>query len=692
MTYPLSNANGSKLLAMAAGFSQRRPVPRRLEQQDIPKNSLQGVAKIAKPAVDGSVFDALVFSAKTFAAAVVALFISFWLGLDEPYWALLTVFIVAQPDSGLVLAKGFYRLLGTGVGVSVTIALVFAFAQYGELFIASLAAWIGVCSFAARGTRNYSAYGFQLAGYTAAIVGLPAALNTSGAYTLIVARLTEITLGIVCAGLVSRLIFPVRLQPKLTALAEQLFHRVDRFTQIAIDPAADQKQVASERQALAKDFGAVETMRSSAFFESADARLVDPPLQDALHAAVDLWAVAEATATRPGPLLEECPNTGGSSRAPDEDPKMVFALQRAADARTVPAVHARLAERLAALAKGKIALKSSPATPLWSDPLTAVITGIRSALAVVITATFWFVTAWPSGPTAVVLAGVVCTLLAPTPQPAKITAAAGVTILAFAVPLFVTQICLLPYASDIFSMAALLAPYLLICAFIIAQKNIGPLGLLSAVYLAVSTHIDNNSAQTYDANAFFNMTLAILLGIGVSVALFATFFPETPRWAARRFFRLVCINLSQIVDAPQPAFSAFNFALCENLASTIGRLKDEPPLARNCLLAGEIGLSSAWAIERLKTGLALSRQNGAMHDPISKLLARLSLVYRSPSQSGLTGTACDARDAFQLVMAKVGTAEGSTVSKLVDLAVGCEALRLNAVKIRTLLREVQNVH
>ena len=43
-------------------------------------------------------------------------------------------------------------------------------------------------------------------------------------------------------------------------------------------------------------------------------------------------------------------------------------------------------------------------------------------------------------------------------------------------------------------MAALLAPYLLTCAFIIAQPSIGPLGLLAAVYLAVSSHIDNNNA------------------------------------------------------------------------------------------------------------------------------------------------------------------------------------------------------
>ena len=158
------------------------------------------------------------FAVKTYLAALLALYISFWLTLDEPYWALLTVFVVAQPDSGLVLAKSFYRILGTGAGVLITVALVFAFAQYGELFIASLAVWIGVCNFAARAVRNFASYGFQLAGYTVAIVGIPAALNPNEAYPIIVARATEISLGIGCMALVSRLIGPRELAPKLVAL------------------------------------------------------------------------------------------------------------------------------------------------------------------------------------------------------------------------------------------------------------------------------------------------------------------------------------------------------------------------------------------------------------------------------------------------------------------------------------------
>jgi uncharacterized membrane protein YccC len=113
---------------------------------------------------------AVLFAFKTFVASLLALFIAFWLGLEEPRWALLTVFVVSQRDSGLVVAKSFYRALGTIAGVFFSILLVFTFAQRGELFLTSLALWIAFCTFGAAATRNFASYGFVLAGYTAAIV------------------------------------------------------------------------------------------------------------------------------------------------------------------------------------------------------------------------------------------------------------------------------------------------------------------------------------------------------------------------------------------------------------------------------------------------------------------------------------------------------------------------------------------
>ena len=69
-----------------------------------------------------------------------------------------------------------------------------------------------------------------------AIVGIPAALNPGGAYPRILARFTEVSLGIACMALVSRLIFPAGLAPKLVALVHELMRRADRFAETAMDP------------------------------------------------------------------------------------------------------------------------------------------------------------------------------------------------------------------------------------------------------------------------------------------------------------------------------------------------------------------------------------------------------------------------------------------------------------------------
>jgi uncharacterized membrane protein YccC len=195
-------------------------------------------------------WSALIFALKTFVASLLALYVAFWLGLDEPRWALLTVYIVSQPESGLVLAKGFYRALGTAAGLLVTTLLVFTFAQYGELFVALLALWTGICNFAARAARNFTSYGFLLAGYTAAIVGIPAALNPTAAYTIIVARGTEIVIGIIFAALASRLLFLQELVQRLLALTRQVIIRVRQFGSIAIDPATDKTALAPRHVGL----------------------------------------------------------------------------------------------------------------------------------------------------------------------------------------------------------------------------------------------------------------------------------------------------------------------------------------------------------------------------------------------------------------------------------------------------------
>src|SRR5712672_3126297 len=584
-----------------------------------------------KPAwLDHQTAVGLTFAVKTFAASLLALYIAFWAGLDDPRWSFLTVYVVSQPDSGLVLAKSFYRILGTIAGVLVSIALVFGLAQYGELFVAALAVWICFCNFAARAVRNFASYGFQLAGYTVAIIGIPAALEPTGAYPLVVARVTEILLGIACAALVSRLVLVRELSPKLVELVRNLTRRADGFATVLLDRDADRERVTAERTELTKSYLDVQAMQHSTYFESAEARVLDQPLRRLTQAAVELCATAEAAAShRSGPLHPDDPT--------------VSTLVRDADERDVGYARARLRDSVAAFDRGAKLPEPNIACRLWSDPVPAILIGIRAALAVGITSAIWFATAWPNGPAAIIVAAVLCTLLAAIEQPDKVSMAAAATVLIAAFPVFATQFYLMPLAVDFPSMAVALAPWMLTCGFIMAQPQIGPLGLLSAVYFAFASNIDN--VMTYDAAAFLNSSLAILVGIAVAVVLFATFFPETPTSAARRFRRQLVVHLSYLAGACPcgPALRCYQFALVEQLGATLARVKDEPGIAHECWTSALAALSAAQAIGRLRSAIDGTVAAPGVLAAGSRLLARLPRTLRSPSVWRFSRRAAEAR-------------------------------------------------
>ena len=67
---------------------------------------------------------AIVFSLRTFAAAMLALSIALWLDMPRPYWAMASVYITSNPLTGATRSKALYRMLGTLIGAAATIALV----------------------------------------------------------------------------------------------------------------------------------------------------------------------------------------------------------------------------------------------------------------------------------------------------------------------------------------------------------------------------------------------------------------------------------------------------------------------------------------------------------------------------------------------------------------------------------------
>src|SRR5215469_4089394 len=157
-----------------------------------------------------------IFSLKTFVSAMLALWIALRMGLDRPYWAMATAYIVAQPLTGAMRSKAAYRLCGTLLGAVATIVLIPNLVDAPVLLIAALSLWVGGCIYFAVLDRTPRSYLFLLAGYSVALIGFPIVDAPDTVWDVVLARVEEIILGIVCTTVIGSIVFPMHLGPALT--------------------------------------------------------------------------------------------------------------------------------------------------------------------------------------------------------------------------------------------------------------------------------------------------------------------------------------------------------------------------------------------------------------------------------------------------------------------------------------------
>src|SRR5215208_5840001 len=111
----------------------------------------------------------LLFGLRLWASVCLALYVAFWLQLDNPSWAGTSAAIVCQPHLGASLRKGWFRMVGTIVGAAFIVLLTVCFPQDRAPFLLGLALWGAACAFAATLLHNFAAYAAVLAGLTAAV-------------------------------------------------------------------------------------------------------------------------------------------------------------------------------------------------------------------------------------------------------------------------------------------------------------------------------------------------------------------------------------------------------------------------------------------------------------------------------------------------------------------------------------------
>src|ERR1700748_2856140 len=161
----------------------------------------------------------IIFSVNCYIATILTMFGRFRLALKRPGGAMPTVYLPSQPLSGAMRAKAVYRAIGTFVGAAAMVAIVPNLVDAPELTTLAIMLWVALCVFVSLLDRTPRSYMFVLSGYTAALIGFPSVLAPHAVFDTAVARVEEITLGVVCAAIVHSLIFP---KSVLSAFDERL--------------------------------------------------------------------------------------------------------------------------------------------------------------------------------------------------------------------------------------------------------------------------------------------------------------------------------------------------------------------------------------------------------------------------------------------------------------------------------------
>ena len=527
------------------------------------------------------------FAAKTTLAALLGLLVAFTFNLDQPQWTLLTVLIVSQPRrDGGILQKSFARIIGTFAGAALALLLVAVAAQQRVLFIGALAAWVGLCTFGSQYARGWGPYAFVLSGYTVAIVGIPGALAPGDAFYIAVARVTEISLGIICGAIVAHLVFPDRLAPALWRTLADARLNLGNYAVAMLHTSA----TIAPRGELLGQAAAIEDLRCAAIFEDQDVRdrsdriaylngtlihfvgtaqllgdHIEAPRPTAgsttedgralaeAAAAIRAWQAGTIDAAELGQRLLQAQHEMTSAIQPTEPPSSDDeAARQLALSGTLKDFFAALmafADAYEALASTRLLPASRLRITYPNDADTAALTGLRAALGVALAGSFWILADWPSGTIAMILTAVAVARVATMGHQVPLALAASL-IFAFAlIPTFIVVDLLLPWASGFLMFSLAVGPMLFLCALLIANERTMLIGYLTALLFAYAGF---QNRMVYDPIALVNTTIAAVFAAGLTMVLWATFAPQTPLATRRRFVRAAWRALAPIIAADRP--------------------------------------------------------------------------------------------------------------------------------------------
>ncbi|KRQ00841.1 FUSC family protein [Bradyrhizobium manausense] len=495
----------------------------------------------------------LIFALKTFAASMLALVIALAMDLPRPYWAMATVYITSQPLAGATSSKALFRVIGTLVGATMTVALVPNLINAPELLCLAIALWVGFCLYLSLLDGTPRSYLFMLAGYTVALIGFPSVSAPDAIFDTAVARLEEISLGIICASLVSTIVFPRSVAPAVAHRVDTWLSDARHLSQIVLLREASDETRRDKRLKLATDIVEIDTLSTHLAYDRltdrnavtglGEIRLRMLTLLPVIASIEDrLAALGEESLQRQPELkrlLDELAQWIGSdvsARQPADRVRGAIAEQQAGlndsaswERIITTSLLARLRDLVdlsrdcraltEAIAENRnvstldLAFRSEAgAAPVrHRDRGLALWSAAGATVAILISCAFWIGTGWPDGASAPMMAAVACSFFAAQDEPARFIRSFGLWSLVGIVVVAIYLFAIIPAISHIEVLIVALAPTFLLYGLLISRPATAGTGMALAANTA--TLLALQSTYAADFASFANSAVAFFVGV-----------------------------------------------------------------------------------------------------------------------------------------------------------------------------------
>jgi uncharacterized membrane protein YccC len=537
----------------------------------------------------------LLFGVRLWASVCLALFIAFWLQLDNPFWAATSAAVVCQPQLGASLRKGWFRMIGTVIGAIAIVVFTACFPQDRIGFLALLALWCGLCAFVATVLRNFVSYAAALAGYTAVIVGAETLGATGGAssavFMLAIYRASEICIGIACAGIVLAGTDLGGAQRRLAAsLADLAADIAEGFTRMLVVAGSHVRDMRAERRELVRRAIEVDPMIEQALGESSHLRDRSTTLQTTMHGLFAVLAGWRGIAGHLKRLSDDVRRQAVEAILPGIPAELRSAwdpnsrkrwmadptrLQRACEEaeqtllarpadtpsrRLLADETAKVLNGISCVLDGLALLIDAPGgtpgrhrnvPPTIPDWLPAAVNGVRACVTIGAVELFWVATAWPNGASAIVFVAIVVLLLSPKGDLAylgaiafALTATVGVVVAA------IVEFAVLPGVETFPAFCAVIGLFLIPIGFAAARGRTPALTAVLGGGVVFVRLLAPTNPMIYDTTQFYNNALAIFVGFGMGPLVFRLLPPLSPALRARQLLALSLRDLRRLAISP----------------------------------------------------------------------------------------------------------------------------------------------